>query len=281
MADEGWQAWVGRTQTLEDGMDLWPVRGLTATLGLAHSPVVTKGDPVPFPWVWMYFLEPASKAELGPDGHPKRGGFLPPVPYPRRMWAGSRCTFHAPVRALQTAQKTSTILSVTEKAGQAGPMVFVTVAHEIISDGVRAMREEQDIVYIEIPDTFRPPEPKSVPPCAHIERVDVDPVMLFRFSALTFNGHRIHYDRSYTMDVEKYPGLAVHGPLQAVLLYDYGTRLYPQRTPAGFRFRGMRPLFDFDDVSLHAREDDAGELELFTANGEGAISMKATLTWAA
>lgn len=158
-------------------------------------------------------------------------------------------------------------------------MVFVTVVHEIESDGTLAMQEEQDIVYMDIPDTFSPPEPQPLPECQHSESVDVDPVLLFRFSALTFNSHRIHYDRPYAMDVEKYPGLVVHGPLQAILLYDFGTRLYPDRSAAAFRFRGLRPLFDFDEVSLNARETGDNAVELFTANGDGAISTKATLEW--
>ena len=160
-------------------------------------------------------------------------------------------------------------------------MVFVTVAHEILSDGALAMREEQDIVYMDIPETFQPPEKTPLPDCEHSETVDLDPVLLFRFSALTFNGHRIHYDRPYAMETEKYPGLVVHGPLQAVLLYDYGTRLKPGRQPSAFRFRGISPLFDFDAASVNARETETGALELFTAKGDGAVAMKATMEWAA
>ena len=279
MPSDGWDEWTGRSQTVEDGMDPGPARALAATLGLPTSHAPVSGAALPFPWVWLYFVQPEAKANIGPDGHPKRGGFLPPVPHPRRMWAGSRCTFHAPILAGQPAQKTSTILSVAEKAGRAGPMVFVTVAHEISSGGVLAMREEQDVVYMDIPDEYRPPAAQPLPPCEHSEPVAIDPVFLFRFSALTFNAHRIHYDRPYAMDVEKYPGLVVHGPLQAILLYEFGIRMFSGRAPSRFRFRGLRPLFDFDTVSLNARETGDGAVQLFTASGDGAIGMDAALEW--
>lgn len=274
-----WADWIDRQQTVEDDLHPAPAAALTATLGLTTSLVSASEGELPFPWTWLYFLELAAKGDLGPDGHPKRGGFLPPVPQPRRMWAGSRCTFHAPILSGHPARKTSTIQSIAEKTGRAGPMVFVTVVHEIESEGALAMREEQDIVYMDIPNTFSPPEPQPVPECQHSELVEIDPVLLFRFSALTFNSHRIHYDRPYAMDIEKYPGLIVHGPLQAILLYEFGTRMCPDRAPAGFKFRGLRPLLDLDEVTLHARETGDGALELFTANGEGAISTKATMEW--
>lgn len=252
---------------------------LSASLGLKSCPAAAEGDALPFPWNWLYFIEPAAKSEVGPDGHPKRGGFLPPIEHPRRMWAGSRCSFMAPLQAGRLARKTSTIKSVTEKSGRAGPMVFVTVEHEIESGGALSMREEQDIVYMDIPETFRPPPAQPLPECGHSEHVDIDPVLLFRFSALTFNGHRIHYDRRYAMDVEKYPGLVVHGPLQAILLYEFGTRIASGRTPSGFQFRGVHPLFDFDTVSLNACENEDGDLDLFTANGDGTVCMKALLAF--
>lgn len=279
MADTAWADWINRTQTTDDGLHPMTATALAATLGMDTKSVFELGSVLPFPWTWLYFLEFAAKADIGRDGHPKRGGFLPPVPQPRRMWAGSRCTFHAPVLSGCPARRTSTIKSISEKTGRAGPMVFVTVAHEIESDGVLAMREEQDIVYMDIPDTFSPPEAQTLPECQHSEPVEIDPVLLFRFSALTFNSHRIHYDRPYAMDVEKYPGLVVHGPLQAILLYEFGTRMYPDRRPAAFKFRGVRPLFDLDEVSLNARETEDAALELFTANGDGAISTTAKLEW--
>lgn len=281
MADGAWSDWVGRTQEIDDLIGPGTAHAMAATLGSKNAARPDTGTPVPYPWIWAYFLEPADRCEIGPDGHPKRGGFLPPIPNPRRMWAGSRCTFKNHLRVGQQAKKTSTILMIEEKDGRAGPMVFVTVLHETSANGALVMREEQDIVYIDIPEVFSPPPGKPVPPCEHVEAFEIDPVLLFRYSALTFNGHRIHYDRPYTGDVEKYPGLVVHGPLQATLLYDLANRKFPDRAPASFAFRGVRPLFDFDEVTLHAREVERNTLELFTANGDGAISMTATIEWAA
>lgn len=279
MSEYEWKDWIGRSETSNDTLSAGPANALRATLGLNDGRLQT-GCHLPHPWLWLYFLNPADKSDIGPDGHPKRGGFLPPIPNPRRMWAGSRCSLHAPAKCGQSARKTSVIKSVTEKAGRSGPITFVTVAHEVCADGVVAYREEQDIVYMDIPEVFRPPEPQPVPDCSYQEPVSIDPVLLFRFSALTFNGHRIHYDRPYAMDVEHYPGLVVHGPLQAIMLFDFATRLFPERAPAAFRFRGMRPLFDHDLVQLNAQPTDSGALDLYTSNGEGAISMKATLEWA-
>ena len=281
MADGAWSDWVGRTQEVEDLIGPGTAHAMAATLGSNGAARPDTGTSVPYPWIWAYFLEPADRREIGSDGHPKRGGFLPAIPNPRRMWAGSRCTFENHLRVGQRAKKTSTIQSIEEKDGRAGPMVFVTVVHEISANGALIMREEQDIVYIDIPEVFVPPPGKPVPPCEHVESFEIDPVLLFRYSALTFNGHRIHYDRPYTLDVEKYPGLVVHGPLQATLLYDLASRKFPDRTPASFAFRGVRPLFDFDEMTLNAREIEHNNVELFTANGDGAISMTARMEWAA
>ena len=196
------------------------------------------------------------------------------------MWAGSRCRFHAAIRIGDRVARLSTIQNVAEKSGRAGDMVFVTVHHRIEASGGLAYEEEQDIVYMAIPERFSPPAAVPLPACSWREDFPVDPVRLFRFSALTFNGHRIHYDRTYAMEVEKYPGLVVHGPLQAIALIGAGLRHAQGRQAAAFEFRGMRPLFDFDAVSLNGRGTDDG-LELYSANGEGAVGMKASLALAA
>jgi 3-methylfumaryl-CoA hydratase len=258
-----------------------PARAMSATLGGEPSCAFPPGAHLPQLWTWLYFLPLAPMAEVGPDGHPKRGGFLPPIELPRRMWAGSRCTFHAPVRIGDEIQKTSTIVKVSEKTGNAGALVFVTVRHEVSAMGRVAMSEEQDLVYMNIPAQWQPSAPTPLPPCEWSQPVAVDPVFLFRFSALTFNGHRIHYDRTYATDVEKYPGLVVHGPLQAMLLFDAATRRHPDKAPASFTFRGVRPLFDFDEVSLNGTPRADGGIDLFTANAESAVGMQASLAWAA
>ncbi|MBI1238301.1 MAG: acyl-CoA dehydrogenase [Alphaproteobacteria bacterium] len=278
MGDSPWQNWVGREDTSEDIIQAVPAKALAATLNrtdLQGSP----GEAIPPLWIWLSFLPLVPMAQIGPDGHPQRGGFLPPISEPRRMWAGSRCRFHVPLRIGSHVSRRSVIQSVTEKTGKTGRMVFVTVGHSIKADGVLAIEETQDIVYMPIPEKFSPPAPVMLPACDWREPLTIDPVLLFRFSALTFNGHRIHYDRPYAVDAEKYPGLVVHGPLQAILLFEAALRHAPGRAPLSFQFRGLRPLFDFDDVSVNGRATDRG-LDLFTANGDGAIGMQASLEWA-
>ena len=252
---------------------------MAATLNRSDLDGLGPGDEAPPIWVWLHFLPVASASALGVDGHPRRGGFLPPVPLTRRMWAGSRCTFHAPVRIGDAIERTSTVLKIVEKVGEAGAMVFVTVGHIVAAEGRTLVSEEQDLVYLAVPERFSPPAPTPLPSCDWSEVAVVDPVLLFRFSALTFNAHRIHYDRIYATEVERYPGLVVHGPLQAALLFDAACRHAPERRPAAFTFRGVRPLFDFESVSLNGRARRADAVDLFTANGDGAIGVQATLDW--
>lgn len=280
MDNAPWRDWLGRREVAHDRIGAAAAQALAATINRPADLPTTPGSALPGVFNWLYFLTFAPMSQIGPDGHPRRGGFLPPVELPRRMWAGSRCRFHAPLRVGDEAEKISTIQKIEHKSGKAGEMVFVTVSHEIRVGGRTAIEEEQDIVYMGIPETFRPPAPVAAPPCDWREEVVVDPVLLFRFSAVTFNGHRIHYDRSYAMDVEKYPGLVVHGPLQAVLLFDAACRRLPERTPARFDFRGVRPLFDFETAAVCGRARDDGATEVFTANGDGAVCMQATMHWA-
>ncbi len=272
--------WIGRTETQTETVAPAPARALAATLDRTDAEDFRAGQALPPLWNWLYFLPCAPASGIGPDGHPKRGGFLPPVPLPRRMWAGSRCRFAGTIRIGEAITKTSEILNVAEKTGRAGAMVFVTVRHRLSRDGALLIEEEQDIVYMAIPDVFTPPPPSPLPACEWTEAVRVDPVLLFRFSALTFNAHRIHYDRPYAMETEKYPGLVVHGPLQAILLFEAASRRSPGRVAAQFSFRGLRPLFDFDTVSVSGRAAASGATDLYTANGEGAIGMQAELGWA-
>ena len=271
------QDWVGRTEEVADTIHPMPVRGFSATLN-RPGPAVP-GDLLPELWHWLYFLPTVPQSEIGPDGHPRRGGFLPPVEIDRRMWAGGRLSFHAPLRVGDRVRQRSEILKVAEKEGRAGRMVFVTVRHETSSERGLAVEEEQDIVYVAMPTAWMPPPP--VPPPAEVlwrEPVVVDTVLLFRFSALTFNGHRIHYDLPYATEVEKYPGLVVHGPLQAMLLMELARRNRPERAPARFEFRGVRPLFHFERPELLGRPTEGGD-ELFVGNGAGATTMQASIRW--
>jgi 3-methylfumaryl-CoA hydratase len=280
MAENEWSGWIGRIEKLHDLADPKPVRALAATFDML--PHDKEGDPLPYLSHWLYFLPMAPESQIGLDGHPKRdgSGFLPPVPIERRMWAGGRLTFRSELRVGDALGKTSEILKIAEKEGATGRMAFVTVKHEIASSRGAAIEEEQDIVYLDMPKTFTPPKPVPLPEdLAWQERYPVDPVLLFRFSAITFNGHRIHYDIRYATEVEKYPGLVVHGPLQAMLLMKAATERNAGRRPARFSFRGVRPAFDFDTVLLSGKTRDDGGLDLYTSNGDGHVCMQASISW--
>ncbi len=279
MSDINLQDWVGRKEEIQDCIYPTPARALALTLN-DRDFAGREGDPLPELWHWLYFLPPVASAEIGPDGHPKRGGFLPPVALERRMWASGQLMFHQNLRIGEAVTKTSEILKVAKKEGKAGSMVFVTVRHTISSARGIAIEEQQDIVYLPMPKQFVPAAPNPVPEDLEWqEAYPVDPVLLFRFSALTFNAHRIHYDINYASEVEKYPGLVVHGPLQAVLLLESAKRNNPDRQPASYRFRALRPLFDFDRVSVCGRPNSEGGHELYTANTANDIGMQATLSW--
>ena len=247
-------SWVGRSETAHDTIGATPVAALTATLDHPAAPV-SVGTPLPPLWHWLYFLPLHRQSEIGPDGHARRGGFLPPVPLPRRMWAGSQFEFRSPVRVGDAVARTSTIADVSQKEGRSGKLVFVKVRHELRCNGLAdpALVEFHDIVYREAkrPADVEPP-PVAAPTGAAWQRTIVpDEVLLFRYSALTFNGHRIHYDRRYVTEVEGYPGLVVHGPLIATLLMDLLRRHAPEAEVAGFTFKAVRPTFDLHPFQLN------------------------------
>ena len=270
------QQWVGKTATQQDLINCNAAVALAATLN--HKKVPVEGNPLPPLWHWIYFWAIAAQADIGQDGHPERGGFLPPVLLPRRMWAGGRLQFMAPVPIGAVATRTSRILSVTTKSGKSGDLAFVTVRHEICCDGVAAITEEHDIVYRSLPGKDAPaPQPVMAPLAAAWQRtVDPDPVLLFRYSALTFNGHRIHYDRSYVTAIEGYPGLIVHGPLIATLLVDLLNEHLPHAHLSAFSFRAISPLFDTQAFTLCGEPDDDGEtVRLWAKNSQGQEAMQA------
>jgi 3-methylfumaryl-CoA hydratase len=282
--DGGFEAWVGRVETVADTITVQQVAGLAATLDLdeqAREQVgLVTGGLLPPLWHWLGFLPTTPMSGLGPDGHARRGGFLPPVPLERRMWAGGRLRFSGEIRIGEPLERHSTILSVVEKTGRAGRMVFVTVEHRFSTPRGEALVEEHDIVYVAIPDRFTPPRPVAPPtPLAFAEPVPIDTVKLFRFSALTFNGHRIHYDLDYTREVEKYPGLVVHGPLQALSMLEAARRWQPGALPTNYSFRGVRPLFHFEPLTVVATAVEGGHQQLATVNGDGHACMLATVTW--
>ena len=268
--------WIGRTETHLDRATAAPIAALSATLDRDDAEP-RPGSDVPPLWHWLYFLPLARQGDIGPDGHAKRGGFLPPVPLPRRMFAGGRLEFHHPVRIGDDITRSSRIVDVSGKEGRSGTLVFVTVRHEISNDIGVALTEEHDIVYRENPRPDAPvPKPQPAPVGEAFSREIVpDPVLLFRYSALTFNGHRIHYDRSYVTGVEGYPGLIVHGPLIATLLVDLLRRNLPQARVRRFSFRAMRPLFDIHRFTVCARPEGK-RIALWARDHDGWLAMEAS-----
>ncbi len=274
------QAWVGRVETVHDSIGPTPVAALAATLDHPAAPVLA-GDALPPLWHWLYFLPLHRQSEIGPDGHARRGGFLPPVPLPRRMWAGSQFEFHSPVRVGDSVARTSTIADVAVKTGRSGQLVLVKVKHELRCNGAAApaLTEFHDIVYREARQPGdAEPAPTLAAHAAHWQRgVVPDDVLLFRYSALTFNGHRIHYDRRYVTEVEGYPGLIVHGPLIATLLMDLLRRELPEADVAAFRFKAVRPTFDLHPFSVQGRREGNG-VKLWAQDHEGWLTMDAVAT---
>jgi len=299
-------SWIGRRETVRDQIGATPVAALAATLDHPASDVPA-GTPLPPLWHWLYFLPLHRQSEIGPDGHARRGGFLPPVPLPRRMWAGSQFEFRSPVRVGDAVERTSTIADVTLKEGRSGQLEFVKVRHELRCNGAvePAIVEFHDIVYREAkkPGDVEPPPQKAPeldarevsgsglpgpethplggqrPQGAWGRTLVPDDVLLFRYSALTFNGHRIHYDRRYVTEVEGYPGLVVHGPLIATLLMDLLRRQMPGADVAAFRFKAVRPTFDLHPFKVNgAPEADGKTVKLWANDHEGWLTMDAIAT---
>jgi len=266
--------WLNKEAVIEDDITAFPLTAMAATLDREES-----GDTVPPLWHWLYFLPIAPLSEVGPDGHPKRGDFLPPVPLPRRMWAGGRLTFHSPLKVGEHAKRTSTIANIEDKTGRSGRLVFVTVQHAIEVDGELKLEEEHDIVYRDAPqEGARPPQAALAPEGETWSRtIDADAVMLFRYSALTFNGHRIHYDYPYVTEVEGYPGLIVHGPLIATLLVDLVRREQPEAVVQSFAFKALRPTFAGQPFTVCGKPAaDGRTVDLWAKDHEGYLTMRAT-----
>jgi len=276
------QEWLGKTETLQDIVTAAPVRALSATLNRPDAAPI-KGSFLPELWHWLYFLPCALQSEIGTDGHPKRGGFLPPVPLPRRMWAGSRVEWLAPLSVDDAIQRVSKIESVTHKAGRTGDLIFVLVKHTISNQNGLVLVEEHDIVYRDSPvPGDKPVAPTPAPTGASWSKtITPDDVLLFRYSALTFNGHRIHYDRKYVTEVEGYPGLIVHGPLIATLLVDLVRQSIPNCKLKSFEFRAIRPTFDINVFKVNAKpdleKDPSGKtISIWAEDHEGWLTMQAT-----
>lgn len=271
------QTWVGKETLTEDVISAVPARLMAATLDQAVN--IQNDDPLPPLWHWLYFHKAVQASALGPDGHAKRGSFLPPVPLPARMWAGGRLRFHRPLPIGAQAVKRSTIKSVIEKTGRSGQLCFVVVEHQITVDGQVCLTEEQDLVYREARRPGKPSPGKAAPTDSYFSQTIVpDSVLLFRYSALTFNGHRIHYDVDYCREKEGYPGLVVHGPLIATLLLEMFRNHCPEKSVTGFDFRAVSPLFDTASFTIHGRRED-NQGQVWAATAEGGLAMTAAVAF--
>lgn len=278
----GLSSWIGRERVMSDLLTPDRLVRLSATLD-RDDPEPLPGDPLPPCWHWMFFHDATPMAEVGPDGHSKRGGFMPPIDKPRRMWAGSRIQFIDPPRVGETMRRMTRIASVAEKAGKTGSLVFVGLVHEISTDRGLAIREEQDVVFRDVPPRdAEPPVPPPAPTGAvWLRTIRPDPVLLFRYSALTFNSHRIHYDRSYCVEVEGYPGLVVHGPLTATLLVDLVRRERPEARIASFNFRAVSPLFDTTPFAVAGKPAaDGRSASVWSEASSGGLAMSGDVVFA-
>jgi 3-methylfumaryl-CoA hydratase len=272
------RTWIGKAETTTDQLTPQPMAGLAATLDI-EAPQPSAGAAVPPLGHWLYFLDPHRMSDLAPDGHAKLGAFLPPIPLPRRMWAGSRFEFVRELRVGERYTRTSTIKDVQQKTGRSGELVFVTIRYEIANEDGVGLTEEQDLVYrgdAKAGESSRAPQAASTD--AQWERaVHPSDVLLFRYSALTFNAHRIHYDRRFAMEAEGYPGLVVHGPLIATLLLDLLRRNVPGAHVARFEFRAVSPLFDTAPFRLCGKSGTDGKSVSLWAVGPGdALAMSAS-----
>ena len=265
MTTQDLNAWIGRSETSHDRISHNLVRRIAATLS---EPSPGPGDALPLLWHWAFFQDPVNEAGLGQDGHPARGGFLPPADNRNRMWAGSRLEFIRPLRVEAEVSRRSTLVNVVEKHGSTGSLLFVTVRHEYVQDGLNALVEEQDIVYREpTPPKLSGTEP--APAGTWKESVQPNATLLFRYSAVTFNGHRIHYDWPYVTETEGYPGLVVHGPLIATLNLRAFQRANPAARVRRFSFRGLRPLISPNAFEVGGRLLENGKAQLWATSDAG------------
>jgi 3-methylfumaryl-CoA hydratase len=272
--------WIGRFESRSDQITPGPLAGLATTLD-RNEPYPAVGDPLPPLWHWLFFLPTNRLSEIGEDGHAKRGGLLPPVPMRCRMFAGARLKFHDQFRVGDVISRRSHVLDVNYKEGRTGPLVFVKVHHKIRNSNGAEIIEEDDIVYRDCPLLREAGQPRqSVPANASWSReIRPNEVLLFRYSALTFNGHRIHYDRRFATEVEGYPGLVVHGPLIATFLMDLLRSNLLGVSVSCFDFRAILPIFDLAPFVISGRVEPGGtSVKLWTSDFEGALAMNATAT---
>ena len=274
-AGEQFKDWIGRTETAEDILTPRMAAHMAASLGAEDADLAT-GEALPVGWQWMVCADGPSASELAPDGLPERGSLLPPIPLPRRMWAGGSMRFHAPLRIGEKVRRTTEVKDITFKEGRSGAIAFVALGYNYSGEQGLAIEEQQTVAYRAEKQEGEAPPPPVAPPCAAVWRrtIEPDPVLLFRYSALTFNSHRIHYDQPYVTEVEGYPGLLVHGPLIATLLFDL-MRRGTDKMPAQLSYRAMRPLFDTAPFEVcGAPSEDGKACTLWALDPEGAVAMQ-------
>ena len=275
-------SWIGNSETEYGIVSAYSANCFTATLD-RDDPPFEDGDPLPPAWHYFYFHELVGLAETGEDGHRAKGSFMPPIPYPRRMWAGSKMIFDSPMRIGEKVRKVITIADVTIKEGASGPLCFVTTTEEVFGEDDRlTTTERRTQVYRNAANPNAPmPTPRPAPAEAVWSRtVHPSAVMLFRYSALTMNSHRIHYDKDYVRDVEGYPGLLVHGPLTMTMMLDLFRRELPSATVTAFDLRAVSPVYDTLDFTVHgAPGEDDGACKLWAMTGEGALAMTADVSF--
>ncbi|WP_422377125.1 FAS1-like dehydratase domain-containing protein [Roseibium sp.] len=271
--------WIGQEDSASETLSPALVRQFNATFD--RSSGETPGDAAPLLIHFCLAQPSVATAELGPDGHAARGGFLPPVPLPRRMWAGGAFAFHGDILIGDELTRRSTVKDVVLKQGRTGPLCFVTVQHDVTANGRPVLTERQDIVFREaasVQETTTKPAVEAAAQGDQFRRIAPSAAYLFRYSAMTFNGHRIHYDKDYVRDVEGYPGLIVHGPLQATLLCQFAADLKGS-CPAEFSFRSIGTIFDTADFTVNAADAEDGSLRLWSAQVGGPVAMEATASW--
>lgn len=269
-----WSAWLGKQETYEEFINPSHIKKIALSL---NAKIPQEGEELPELWQWALFIDPLSLPELGEDGHPKRGGFLPPADNRNRMWAGGRLRFIRPLIIGQFGKRVSTIHAIKEKEGSTGKLLFVTVKHGYFQNDELCIDEEQDIVYRE------PSPPKLVgtekaPLATWSENIEPSSVMLFRYSAVTFNGHRIHYDFPYATEKEGYPGLVVHGPMIATYVLHGFRHAHPNKKITSFAFRGLRPLICPTPFSVEGRITEEGKASVW-AQQDGTIAQQAELSF--
>jgi itaconyl-CoA hydratase/mesaconyl-C4 CoA hydratase len=276
MSSTDLSAWLGKQQTVVDRMDPGHAARIAVTLGDPIPEVGMRLSPL---WHWAFFLETVPIAQTGLDGHPARGSFLPPADNRNRMWAGGRVSFDGALEVGVEARKTSTVTAIQEKKGRTGSLLFVTVKHDIEQNGKLVVSEEQDIVYREpSPPKLQGTEP--APSSQWRESVDPSPVLLFRYSAVTFNSHRIHYDDPYVRQTEGYPGLVIHGPLIATMMCRAFAHAHPKASLKHLAYRGLRPLIAPKAFSVAGAVVAPGEAKLW-AEQDSTLAHQAELRFEA